>query len=868
MNKKTRILIGGSIAIALIIGLFILKSLLLDVTVDLLWFSSVDLVPYYLIRHLYSFLVYGGVFLVMSGFLFINLWAAGRQKNGQDPVLPGRYNLLFLLVSMVLATIVSLPLFSQWEGAMLSFVSPSAGVVDPFFGKDISFYMFTLPLLESLRVNLLAVFAALFILVALIHTQKIRKAGQPEFNFGKGAKIHLVLLLVLSAFIFSLTFFIERYRLLYTDSHQPLFYGPGYVEMNVILPTIWLSIILLWVTVAAATGYFLTRKGPIPAIAAAVLFCLNAYVISPQSLTGLVERYIVNPNQLLKENTYIAGNIQSTLAAYGLDDIETREYSVLNNMPLNANDPAFSKGLKNIPVWNPEILSNVYQELQGIRTYYNFENVDVDRYTVDNNYRQVYLSPREINLDKLPDYTRNWTNIHLQYTHGHGLVMIPAAQAGDELMTWFLKDIPVTSEFGMAIDQPGIYFGLEENPYIIVPNDVGEIGVSDSKTEEIVQYEGDGGIPMASFFRKAIFALYFKDRNIFFTTKTNDKSRLLFRRNIIDRIKTITPFLKLDQDPYLVTNSGELYWIQDAYTTNAFYPASPLVNGEYNYIRNSIKIVVNAYTGKTDYYLFDEKDPVARAYQRMYPGLLKSSEEMPDGLRSHVRYPADIFKVQTDIYARYHQTDPALFYRQEDTWEVAAGVRNNDIAAPQNPYYLTLDFKGPGQEHFYLVRPMSPLGRKNLRALILAGNDGDDYGKIFVCSFPRDKQVFGPSQIQALINQDTEISEQFTLWGQAGSELIQGRIIIEPLGDRVLYIQPIYIQGEGPLKIPHLKRLIMAQGESVAMARSLEEAAAILSDKISGKLDMMRKRFPVMPEKATHKSPTTPSAESASHGEH
>jgi len=597
------------------------------------------------------------------------------------------------------------------------------------------------------------------------------------------------------------------------------------------------------------------RRGWIVPAVLAVLFVVAWLGKNADFFTDTVRKYIVEPNQLVRERAYIEAGIRSTLAAYGLEDVTTIDIDTQSNVVFDAQDPAILRRLQNIPVWDREMLGGVYEELQGIRTYYSFPTIDVDRYQVEENYRQVYLGAREIQFAKLPESAQNWINLHMQYTHGEGVAMIPAAQAGDEFMTWFIKDIPPTSEFGLSSKQTSIYFGLEDKPFVIVPNDAGEIGTPIGDEETIVNYTGDGGVAVDSLLRKLLLAIYFEDRNIFFTTKTNDDSRLLFRRNIIDRITHITPFLKLDNDPYVVSTLDGLFWIQDAYTTSSRYPMAPPVDGGFNYIRNSVKIIVDAYTGKVTYYVVDAKDPIVRAYLRMYPGLFQPHESMPESLKKHIRYPRDIFLAQVSVYAKYHQKNPDRFYRQEDIWEFSKIAEGRELI-PAKPYYLTLDLIEEGKEEFLLFMPFSPFGRDNLRALMAAGSDGDNYGKIFVYRFPRDQQVYGPAQVHSLVNQDVVISEQFTLWDQEGSEVKLGKMIIEPTAGSLLYIQPVYLQEEGPLKIPQLKRLIMALGDAVVMAPSLEEAAVKLEAELMRKSTRKDNRFRTLPQ--TEKSAEQP----------
>jgi uncharacterized membrane protein (UPF0182 family) len=519
---------------------------------------------------------------------------------------------------------------------------------------------------------------------------------------------------------------------------------------------------------------------------------------------------------------------------------------------------------RNIPVWDGELLNDVYEQLQELRTYYDFAKVDVSHYNVRGNNQQVFLAVREMNTAELPKGARNWVNDHLVYTHGYGAVMTPAGQGGDEPMTWFLKGIPLESDFGFSIKQPAVYFGLLQNyPYVIAPNDAGEFGYPKGDSNVTENYDGSGGVSINSTFRKLMFSYFLKDTDIFFTTKTNHKSKILFRRNIQERIRIITPYLSLDHDPYAVITESNIYWIQDAYTTSRYYPnAASFGSGDdrINYIRNPVTIVVNAYTGDVDYYILDAKDPIINAYRRMYPGLFKDAAQMPSDVRSQVRYPQDIFDIQMAIYAKYHQTDPEVFYQQEDNWDVGIpGIVSEKKRATQS-YYLTLEMIEANRFDFVLVSPITPKGRANLRALALAGSDRSSYGKLIVYSFPKGELVYGPAQIHALINQDTTISQQFTLWDQVGSQVARGNMIIFPIGKMLIYIQPVYLKSTTSLKIPELKRLIMTQGQVVVMEKSLEEAYAKMIERLKAETGRIDRRFAptVVEQPPAASQPVTP----------
>ncbi|MEJ5329313.1 MAG: UPF0182 family protein [Desulfobaccales bacterium] len=482
-------------------------------------------------------------------------------------------------------------------------------------------------------------------------------------------------------------------------------------------------------------------------------------------------------------------------------------------------------------MWEAEKLTEVFRHLQSLRTYYDFLSVDVDRYLVNGVSQQVFLAGRELNLRKLPAAAQNWVNERLMYTHGNGAVMIQAAQEGDAPITWFLRDIPPRSNFGLEIEQPALYYGLGDYAPVIVPNDSREIGPPLNGSNLMVDYGGTGGVPVSSFFRKLIFAVYFQERNIFFTTKTNNKSRILFRRNIVEQIKTLTPFLVLDKDPYIVVTPERLYWIQDAYTVSNRYPGSQPFNKQMNYIRNSVKIVIDAYNGTVDYYLAEPQDPIVRAYSRIFPGLLKGMDRMPAELASHVRYPKGMFDIQMAIFAKYHQTDPEVFFKQEDLWEFAVTTSEGQ-ATRIEPHYFTLNILDKEKDEFILLTPMLPKGQTNLRAMVVAGCDKPNYGKIVVFNFPRGTLVVGPQQVEAFIHQDTTISQHFTLWNQMGSRVARGKMILQPIGDAIVYVQPVYLVATEGIGIPQLKRIILCKGESVVMEPSLAQGLEALNARL------------------------------------
>lgn len=864
---QRRAIILGAAIVVLTLVLLGLSFLSANYLVDIWWFESLGYAFYYWQRLLYRYVIFAAVTGLFFAIFFLNFWMASRYLGATAPPAASRpstalkaYQDLFKMfrvgsfwvytpVSLLLAVVIAYPLMQQWEAFLLYLFGPGMGVQDPVYGKDVSYYLFAYPIYSLLQGRLLLAFLLLFLGLLLLYWMENRLLAQHNQRIPAGARWHLSLLILLVFLIEVWDYVLQRYALLYNSDHLPLFFGPGFVEMKVVLPLIWLSLLLLVATAFSLLLAIHKERFIKLFIPCGVLFALVLGLRYATFIPQTVEKYLVKPNEIDREKPYIANNIKATLEAYDLTRVETRDFNP-ERIPLDIAAPSIQAGLRNIPVWDGELLEDVFEQMQQLRTYYDFSGVNVGRYTVNGVYQQVFLAARELNQKQLPEGAKNWINEHLVYTHGYGAVMTPASQGGDEPITWFLQGIPPESQFGFTIAQPGIYFGLEPSNYVIVPNDAGEIDYPQGNTNVMADYQGKDGVPVASLFRKLLFAAYFEDRNIFFTTRTNAGSKILFRRNIIERIRTLTPYLQLDKTPYLVVAPQRLYWIQDAYTTSDRYPnATPVSAGKEgtNYLRNSVKIVVDAYNGTVDYYLFDPKDPIIQAYRRIYPGVFKERQEMPPELLSQVRYPQDLFEVQMSIYAKYQQADPEVFYQQEDMWEFARTFSGKQ-AVGIRPYYVTLDLIDPKRFDFLLLLPMSPKGRDNLRALAIVGCDPPHYGKIIVYNFPKGKLVYGPSQIYALVNQDTKISEQFTLWDQVGSQVERGKMIILPVGKVMLYIQPIYLQSTTRLKIPELKRLIMSQGEIVVMEPSLEEAYAKIQERTKADAQRQDRRFqPLLP---------------------
>jgi uncharacterized membrane protein (UPF0182 family) len=859
-NWKRLLIIAVAVLLAIPVVLLAGGILLTHFLVDLWFFSHLDYGAYFWLRTLYRYFLSGGITLFFFLVFFFNFWAASRflgvdqeafSELGNVPAGTRYRNLLRLFqtgslqvytpLSLILGIIIAVPFYQQWEAALLFLFGPGAGVQDPVYGNDVSFYLFSYPIFQLIQTELLITSIILTIAIAVLYWTEHQLVPSHKKEWPVGARIHVTGLFFLTALLLVWGFILERYQLLYTEKHEPGFFGPGFVEIRYHLPLIWLSILMLSGAFVAGAVYLHTRKGLKTLLGFSAGFLLVAALRHLPSIPQGIDRFIVKPNPVKTEREFMKNNIEATLAAYDLDKVKTLDVTVASDAG-EMKDVTLRPRLHNIPVWDHEYLDDVYRQLQGIRPYYNFPDVDVSRYDINGRTEQVNLAGRELNISRLPQEAQNWENTHLRYTHGYGAVITPAAQRAAEPMQWFLKDLSLHSDVGFRLEKPDIYYGMENLTYAIVPNRLNVAGISSGDVDASQNYTGRGDVRLSSLFRRLLFAIYLRDEKMFFSTNIDENSKVLFRRNVVDRIKTLTPYLSLDHDPYIVVTPQRLYWIQDAYATSDWYPVSkPSVfrfNGDvrdrhFNYIRNSVKIVVDAFDGTVDYYIVDPSDPVIEAYRRAYPGVFKDVGAMPPLLRQQLRYPKDIFSIQMNTYARYHQTQPELFFEQGETWDFAK-VNNNIVV----PYYLTTSLQGcEGVENFVLINPMTPIGRSNLSALAIGGSldfrCGEMQSKnILVYKFRKETQVEGSSQISALIDQDPEISQQFALWDQKGSHVIRGRIILLPIANMILYVQPVYLISTSQIKIPELTRVILSMGYEVVMDTTLDRALDRLEERL------------------------------------
>jgi uncharacterized membrane protein (UPF0182 family) len=842
-------LLGGTIALAVV--LFVaFHFVFIDFFIDWWWYDSLKLESYFWLRTLYKFFLSGGVTLAFFIIFFSHFWLASRYlglnlnanlssfenhrvQKFADTFMNGSVK-IYTPISFFLALMIASPFYYQWESTLMYFFGSASGITEPVYGNDVSFYMLSYPTYQLVQQELLITASLIFIMIGALYWLEHTFIPDQRKSYPKGAKIHLTLLIGFVVAFVLWGFMLQRFSLLYTNSHEPIFFGPGFVEVRYQLPLIWAAMATFLIFALIAIQFVHSEKHDkrLPLWISMLVFLSVWQTPNLQFIPDALQRFVVNPNPVKAEKPFMQHNIDATLDAYDLKNIKTVEMTVKLDAAQDIETWGTQKHFENIPVWDRESIIFSYKQLQEIRPYYKFLSVDEDRYFISDHLRQVNIAAREVNIAKLPKEAQNWENRHLRYTHGYGAVITPAAQDADAPLTWYLRDLNMHSDVGFTVEHPDIYYGQEQYDYAIVPNELNVVGIASTEPHEEEAYHGEGGIPFTSMFKKALFSYKLGDEKLFFSTNISKDSKLKIYRNITERIHKLTPFLHLDKDPYLVMTKDRFYWMQDAYTMSDKYPVSkPMVNESlngtqpFNYIRNSVKIVVDAFDGDVDYYLIDKTDAIANAYSHAYPSLFKSLNEMPVELKAHLRYPRDLYTVQMQIYAKYHQTSPELFYEQAETW-AQANVREK----PVSPYYQTMDFGDCNDtEEFGLINAMTPVNRNNLSMVGIAStldktNCGDNYKpSITVFKFGKDVQVNGPEQIEALTQQHPEISEQFTLWDQNGSSVEMGRMVILPMGNTILYVQPIYIASTKN-KMPELTRVIVSIGNETVMDTTLPSA--------------------------------------------
>ena len=838
------------IILAVLVGILFAGRAALSYYVDVLWFGSLSYADVFwktlsLQWEVFAafaaatFLIVYGSFLALKRVHLPDLPSDHTILIGGQPLkLPVEpvLRLIALAVSLAIALATGGAMAGDWPTLALFWYAPrTTGIVDPIFAKPLNFFLFALPAWQLLADWLLTlsvitcVLAAFFILItggARALTGRLSRSVALPW---RGFSITFAFLLL----ILAMRVYLGRFERLLDD--HTIFGGVTYTDAHVTLTGMLVvcAALVLGAVVAAVNAVRVPRGRW---LLAAILPAAVCYV-AVQGIGWYVSSFIVKPNELVREKPYIVYNTDLTRQAYGLNRVSQREFPA--ETTVEAADPANNQAtLQNIRLWDWHALQDTLRQIQEIRTYYDFPDIDIDRYEIDGTTREVMLAARELSVDKLPESSRNWINEKLIYTHGYGITMNPVNGFTPEgLPTLILSNMPVQSTVGsLTVTRPEIYFGEMTNTDVYVKTQQKEFNYPQGQTNNLTSYEGNGGILLGGFLRRMIVALDQNDlAKLPFSDDVNKNSRLLMRRNIRDRVSTLAPFLTYDPDAYIVLGEdGRLSWIMDAFTIADSYPYSThyrLDNNLINYMRNSVKVVIDAYDGTTTFYVFDSDDPIIAAYRRIFPSLFKDSSLMPSGLRKHVRYPELLLKLQAEVYGLYHMTDPEAFYNREDLWtvatEVGMGEGGQQTTQAMQPNFVLMKLPGETGEEFVEILPFTPANRNNLIGWIAGRSDGAQYGTSVVYNFPKTKLVDGPLQIEARIDQNAQLSGQLTLWNQQGSHVRRGALLVIPIGRALLYAEPIYLQAERS-PMPELRLVVLALQDRLAYGPTFESALASL----------------------------------------
>ncbi len=837
--------------LAILAGIFFGGRTALSYYVDALWFGSLGYGDVFW----KTLSLQWGIFAAFTAATFLILYGSFLAlKRAHLPDLPSGHTiyiggqplklpvervlrLIALGVSLVIAAATGAGMMVEWPTLALFWYAPrtTGGVADPIFGKPLNFFLFALPAWQLIAGWLLTlavitcILAAFFILITggsrVLTGRLSRYVALPW----RGLSIAFAFLLLIVA----MRVYIGRFERLLDD--HTIFGGVTYTDAHVTLRG------MLVVCAALVLGAAIAAVNAVRAprgrwLVAAILPAAVCY-IAVQAVAWYVSSFIVKPNELVREQPYIVYNTALTRQAYGLNRVSQREFPAETNV--DAAEPANNQAtLQNIRLWDWRALQDTLRQIQEIRTYYDFPDIDIDRYDIDGTTREVMLATRELNVDKLPESSRNWINEKLIYTHGYGITMNPVNGFTPEgLPTLILSNMPVQSTVrSLTVTRPEIYFGELTNTDVYVKTRQKEFNYPQGASNSLTSYEGNGGIVLGSFLRRIVIALDRDDlAKLPFSDDVKQDSRLLMRRNLRDRVSALAPFLTYDPDPYIVLgDDGRLSWIMDAFTLSDSYPYSShyqLDNNSINYMRNSVKVVIDAYDGTTTFYVFDTEDPIIAAYRRIFPGLFKDAAMMPSGLRKHVRYPELLLKLQAEVYGLYHMTDPEAFYNREDLWTVATEVGMSEggqqVTQAMQPNFVLMKLPGETGVEFVEILPFTPSNRNNLIGWIAGRSDGAQYGTSVVYNFPKTKLVDGPLQIEARIDQNAQLSGQLTLWNQQGSHVRRGALLVIPSGRALLYAEPIYLQAERS-PMPELRLVVLALQDKLAYGPNFESAMAAL----------------------------------------
>lgn len=903
------------------IGILLVALLLiwwgLSIYPDWLWFGKLNYSSVFWTMLISKFGIGAAIWLLLMLLIALNLWFAGRSKAlarprpAQSPEgdilaqfgLSGKSaGMLLWALVVIISFVIAQKGSAQWDTVLRFFHQQPFGTSDPLFNNDVGFYIFSLPFYFFLQNGLLVlfVFTAIVTIAWYLKSGAIQVTNLSEYAQAQGKQVptpkidiesraikHLVFFGGIIALLLAWGYRLKMFNLLYSRSGAT--FGAGYTDVHIRMVVYG---ILIFLSLAFALVLFLNAfKTRIRQILQSGAIWLGLIILLGTFLPVVVQKVVVKPNELTKESPYIDYNIKFTRQAYNLNRIKEVSFPVADTLTMR-DISADQATIQNIRIWDKRPLLQTYNQLQSIRLYYDFNDVDVDRYTLRNDYRQVMLSARELSVNQLPPQANTWVNRHLIYTHGYGLASSLVNKVTSEgLPDLIIKDLPPNIDFDMKIEHPEIYYGEKTDEYVFVNTRTKEFDYPKGDQNVYTHYQGTGGIPINSFLRRSLFALEFFDPQILFTTYLNPESRIMYNRRIDRRVRAIAPFLAYDGDPYLVVSGGRLIWIQDAYTTSNMYPYSTRLSGflnqRLNYIRNSVKITIDAFSGDVSFYITDEKDPIIKTYASIFPHLFKPFDKMPKGLKMHVRYPKDLFKVQSNIYRTYHMKDVQVFYNQEDLWQMPDEIYGS-TRQKMEPYYIIIRLPQEKREEYVLMLPYTPSKKDNMIAWLAARCDVPNYGNLIVYKLPKEKLVFGPMQIEARIDQQTQISKELTLWSQRGSNVIRGNLLAIPIQDTFIYVEPVYLQAKqsesqtpqpaapqntrlrrsrtrnaavssrtGNLEaaaLPELKRVIVSFGNRVVMREGLEDALyGVLGEEVPTTLETaptQRAKTPSIPGSA------------------
>lgn len=879
-KKKKRTGLRVIIAIVIILGLFL--SLIGFIT-DFMWFRELGYVSVFFTKLFTQIKIGVPTFVVVTflAYIYLKFLKRGyfRKVSSDEAVNHGRLNLISWGLAAAYGAITTFFTVTKLWFDFLQFVnSTSFGKKDPLFDMDISFYTFKLDFIEEVNQIVLVLLIAFAVLTVIyysilltVRTPKIfeekaqtvdeeeeqsqaqgsagngfdnlngmfgkfteaftgkagggfRRPSRPRRSFDNQnlkmlvsiAEKQLIIVGVLFFLMVGVNFFLKQYDLLFGSTGAV--HGAGFTDVNI---TLWMYRIIMVLAVFAAVGFAvgISRRHVKPAVVAPIIMIIVGVAGTGAAL--VVQNLVVTPDEINKESKYLERNIEYTQTAYGLNDVNKKEFAASNDLTgedISNNDETIS----NIRINDYEPAKTFYNQTQSIKQYYSFNDVNVDRYNINGEYTQTFLSAREIDENSIND---TWLNKHLKYTHGYGITLsrvdkITASGQPDML----IGGIPPVSDVDeIKITRPEIYYGELTNNYVLTNTSEEEFDYPDGNENKYTTYEGDAGIKLNPL-NRFMFAVKERSLKLLVSGNVKSTSKILINRNIKERVKQIMPYLEYDKSPYMVTVDGKLYWIIDAYTYTNRYPYSEPFSdtSDTNYIRNSVKVVIDAYNGTTDYYIVDDTDPIAQNFKKIYPDLFKDIKDMPEGIKSHIRYPSTLLNIQAQVYQRYHMNDVKVFYQNEDLWQISSEIYGTEEQTMTPNYYI---MKLPGEDSAEFVNsiPFTPKDKKNLMGLFVARNDGENYGELILYQMPKSQTVYGPMQIEAQIDQNTEISKEFSLWNSSGSKYSRGNMFVVPIEDSLLYIEPVYLEATNS-SIPEVKRVIVVYGDNIAYEATLAEA--------------------------------------------